>query len=230
MPAIILLLALLAFGCGARRPVLTPAPGSQAVPGAAAATTQADGVTLRVEADAWPGPSSLLTAVTPLKVTLENHTGQPVAIRYDRVLLTSREGAPLEAVPPFDPRTDATRDAAGPVTEGGFVQHGFLVAPYLGRYYPRLTAFPRPFLFNPLHYDRYADYWESRHASMETVRANAIPEGVLEPGGQVTGFFYFPDVAGKGVSQVTFHADLVDTALGEPVARVSVPFTVAEAD
>jgi hypothetical protein len=37
-------------------------------------------------------------------------------------------------------------------------------------------------------------------------------------------------VAGKGVSQVTFHADLVDTALGEPVARVSVPFTVAEAD
>jgi hypothetical protein len=230
MPRVILLVSLFAAACGSHRAVLAPAPGARVVPGtAAAATADMDGVRLRVEADSWPGPPAVVDAVTPLKVTIENHTAQPLAIRYDRVLLTSREGAQLEAVPPFAPRADAAGGLARPVdaaTGAEVVQRGFQVAPYLRPYYPRLAAFPRPFLFNSLYYDRYADYWDARHAPMEAVRANAIPEGVLEPGGTVAGYFYFPDVADKDVSQVTFHADLVDTPNGDPVARVSVPFTV----
>ena len=229
MPRVVLALALFAAACGSQRAVLSPAPGARVVPGTAAVgTTNLDSVRLRVEAGTWTGPRGIVEAVTPLKVTIENHTTQPLAIRYDRVLLTSREGAQLEAVPPFAPRLDAARALARPVegAAAGFVQRGFQVAPYLQPYYPHLSAFPTPFLFNALYYDRYADYWDARHAPVEAARANAIPEGVLQPGGAVTGYFYFPDVADRDLSQVTFHADLVDTPNGDPVAYISVPFTV----
>ena len=225
------LVASLALGCGAQRAVLTPAPGAQTAAGSRVAVAQADGVTLRVEPGAWPGPRSVETAVTPLKVTFENNGTRPVAIRYDHVALVTQDGKRLTALPPFQ----AQREAAGtvippaPLTDLRFGYRRFFVAPHLRWYYSRLSPFRSPFLYDRLYYDRYVDYWASRHIAMEQVRRNAIPEGVLEPGGQITGYLYFEDVADEDVLQVTFHADLVDAATGDALARVEVPFNVSRA-
>jgi hypothetical protein len=54
----------------------------------------------------------------------------------------------------------------------------------------------------------------------------ALPEGVLEPGGKVTGFLYFEDVKTDKNDKATFTTDLVNAATGEPVASIRIPIEI----
>src|SRR5262249_38625673 len=94
------LLAVASAG-GAQRTLLSPAPGS---PGRAAVTPtaiRADGVQVTVEGEEPSGPREIMTAVTPLKVTITNGGATPVALRYDRISLEGPDGKRWAALPPY---------------------------------------------------------------------------------------------------------------------------------
>lgn len=58
-----------------------------------------------------------------------------------------------------------------------------------------------------------------------TCLARALPEGVIEPGGKVSGFVYFPGV-GADVKRVRLRADLVNAQTGETLVPLALPFVV----
>jgi hypothetical protein len=217
----LLLLALGGAGC-AERTVLMPAPGAPAVEVAGA-----NGIRVTVEQGDVPGVRAIETAVTPLKVTIVNDGPRPVAIRYDHIYLVGPDGKRFAALPPYQAEREAAQ-AIAPPPPPPLVYDRFFVAPHLRYYYPYLTPFADPFLYDPLYYDQYFQYWHRRRVAMREVRSLSIPEGVLEPGGRVSGYLFFEHVPSKQ-GQVTLHADLLDARDGRPVAVVTVPLSVAKA-
>ena len=55
--------------------------------------------------------------------------------------------------------------------------------------------------------------------------AMGIPEGVLEPGGQISGFLYFEKRPGS-LKRITFEADLANARTGANFGTVRIPFVV----
>jgi hypothetical protein len=75
--AIGLCLGTLAAGC-AMGPELTPAPGAKQVAGREdTAVAEVAGVRTVVRTDAWTGVPAVLPELTPLQVSMENHSGRP---------------------------------------------------------------------------------------------------------------------------------------------------------
>jgi hypothetical protein len=226
----ILLLGLGGTGC-AERTLLAPAPGAPAAPGSpSAALATANGVQVIVEAGEPTGPRDIETAVTPLKVTIVNNGPEPVAIRYDHIYLEGPGGKRWAALPPYEAQKEAAQAITPPPPPPAplWVYDRFLVAPHLRWYYPYLTAFADPFLYDDVYYDQYRRYWRRRRIAMRDVRAQAIPEGVLEPGGRVSGFLFFEHVP-SNAGPVSLHADLLDARTGRQLATVVTPLTVLKA-
>jgi hypothetical protein len=68
--------------------------------------------------------------------------------------------------------------------------NGFYVAPYLRRHYPFFTPFNGPFLHDPFYYDSFHPAMKRVSLPTGDMVQKALPEGVLEPGGRITGFLY----------------------------------------
>jgi hypothetical protein len=229
-PSATFVIGLSTLGCATDPARLTPAAGASVAAAAPnMAVAERSQVRIRVESQAWPGPDNVTAEVTPLKLTIENNGTTPVAIRYDNLYLTTPDGERFSALPPFEARKEAAEAVMPPMRPAAsvwFTHRGFLVAPYLRHYYPGLRPFAYAYTYDPFHYERYVDSWSRRQMVMDEVRRHAIPEGVLEPGGQVTGFVYFEDVD-EDVPRVTFHANLADPRDGRSAAALTVPFDVS---
>jgi hypothetical protein len=215
--------ALGAAGC-AERTVLMPAPGSPAVEVAGI-----NGVRVTIDNGDLDGIRDVETAVTPLKVTLTNDSTHAVTFRYDQVYLTGAAGKRYGALPPYEAQREAAQTVASPPGVPALAYDRFFVAPHMRWYYPYLTPFGGRFLYDPIYYDEHYRYWPTRHAVAREVRAMAIPEGVIEPGGNVSGYVFFEHVPAKQ-GQATLHASVLDAADGRAVAEVSVPVAVEKAD
>jgi hypothetical protein len=81
-------------------------------------------------------------------------------------------------------------------------------------------------VFDWAYYDRYYPVW-SVSLPTEDMLEMAIPEGVLEPQGRISGFLYFPRV-NPDAERVVFQAALVSARTGEEFGAVEVPFVVEE--
>jgi hypothetical protein len=206
-------------------PRLEPAPSARQV-GDTSAFDQAAGVRIVVDGNAWQGFPPQLRTVLPVKVTLENRSEHPVRLRYGEFALRTPQGEHLAALPPL--KIDSTEEVRG---YGGagltpidplFSGSGFFVAPGFGPYYPGLTPWPETFASDPIYFDRFHGMWPVELPTQDMI-ARALPEGVILPGGAVSGFLYFPDLDDE-VSEVTFTAELVDAKSGEHLGRLAIPF------
>jgi hypothetical protein len=213
--------ALGAAGC-AERTVLMPAPGTPAVEVAGT-----NGVRVTIDEGSLDGIRDVETAVTPLKVTLFNDSTHAVTFRYDQVYLEGPDGKRYAALPPYEAQREAAQTVAPPPGPP-LAYNRFFVAPHMRWYYPYMTPFANPFLYDPIYYDEHYRYWQTRHAVAREVRGMAIPEGVIEPGGSVSGYVFFEHVPAKQ-RQATLHASLLDAQDGRAVAEVSVPVAVEKA-
>lgn len=215
---ILVLTTVLVAACGGR-PSLEPAPGAQPAPGGGYAGFT-DGVMVTADPDAWRGVPRRLDTVTPVLVTIQNDGTTPVRIRYNEFTLVAPDGRRYAAIPPFQVRG----------TEVEYISDleysGFYVAPWYSRYYPRIRPFRGyPYTFDPVYYDRYYPRFVELALPTGDMIQKALPEGVLEPGGRVSGFLYFENVSGD-VPSVDFRAELVNAATGEPFGAVNIPFLV----
>ena len=230
MRLLLLASALLAAGCSAPGTQLDPAPAANTV-SAETAVDRVNGVRMTAETGAWGGLARVKTEVTPIRVTIENGSRVPLRLRYDEFALVNPQGRRYAALPPYGVEgsvEDPTLvDAYSPVTSPGFTYSGFSVAPYYRSVYPSVTPYAGSFGYDPLYYDRYYTAYREIALPTEEMVREALPEGVIDPGGRVSGFLYFERVP-PTAPRVRFRADLADAQSGETFGEISIPFVVEE--
>lgn len=214
--------AALLAACGGRAR-LEPAPGADMLPAPReGARASAAGVTLTAEVDAWTGvPENLEQEVIPVLVTITNEGTRPLRIRYNEFRLEGAAGRRYAAIPPFDVRGTVSE----PVDGFAYPYDGFAVAPYLRRWYPAFSPFDGAFALDPVYYDRYYPRFVRVRLPTGDMIQKALPEGVLAPGGRITGFLYFEELEGEE-RLVDFRFDLVDARSRRDFGTLSIPFVV----
>ena len=134
---------------------LEPAPSANRVIGLEdAAKNAAQGVSVLVQADAWPGPHDIETEVTPLKVRIDNNSDGPLRVRYNEFALISPTGASFAALPlsQIEGEVSALRHSSG---ARDFYYRDFSVAPYYAPHYPGINPYPGYFPLDSYYYDTY---------------------------------------------------------------------------
>jgi hypothetical protein len=206
-------IALLGSGCAT---VLRPAPEAARTGRADEAVATDAGVQVVVAADAWHGyPVEIDEVITPLLVTLTNDSGRQLELRHELLGLVTPGGVLYAAVPPFDVRGVVYQpiDAAYPA--GGFT-------PYYSPWYPGWGVSGGP--YRPYSYGGFYSTVERVSLPSGDMVEEALDEGILAPGGRVTGFVFFERI--EDVRRVTFSMRLVDAKTGEQFGAVAIPFVV----
>ncbi len=217
------LLLVAASACGPSGSRLMPVAEARADHDEHAAIAHDGGVTVVVEATPWPGDAFISERVFPLRVTVSNLCDRPVTVRYRDFELVS-EHRRYPALPPFDiggtvPTIDPRPDIVHPTVE----HEGFAIADRYVPFYPGIRSYNGPFSYDHDYHATYFPHWQDREVlpTPEMIAA-ALPEGVVEPKGYVTGWLYFGGTVGEH-RRVTLQA-----SLGSPddrrVARLVIPF------
>ncbi len=215
---LLLALAVLVGGCAT---TLVPAPGTVELPGAGHGAIAEDArVRVAAAAEAWRGhPYDLGGAVTPMLVVVENNSTRRLRVRYDAFSLVGADGRRFAAIPPFA----VTGTVAVPV-DAAFAPPAF--------YSPGWALYGGPFARDPLYgwrwpfFASYPAYVWVRLPTNDMIQ-RALPEGVVEPGGKISGFLYFEEVA-RSTREVTFTAVLVDAASDATFGTVRIPFLASD--
>lgn len=206
--------------CGGHR-------GAELAPAESASTLAADsgravakegGIRLTVDPRAWGGnPADLEREVTPVQVTIQNQSGEPVRLSYADFALVARDGQRYQAMSPF--RIDGSERAILTPMLG---YDRFAVAPRYAPFYPGLEVWPDSITpAEKVTSDRWTTTW-SDPLPTEDMLSLALPEGVLKPGGEVSGFLYFHRVD-EDASRVKFKANFDNARSGSDVAAIAVP-------
>lgn len=209
--------------------VLAPAPSAETVAGREnVAVEQQNGLLVTANGEAWRG-LDIRDRVTPVLLTIENQGSQPVRLRFHDMHLVNSAGQQYAALPPFEiggtARAPVLADSYAPYPQPGFAASGFYVAPYYQRLYPTIAPWPGPWYGDPFDYPVFYEYWVEVQLPTPQMLAWALPEGVLEPGGKVSGFVYFQRVdRDAGRVDLRFDRHHPD---GTRQGTVSIPF-VAE--
>lgn len=203
---------------------MLPAASAHTVAGAPeAAAEEIGGLRVSAEGDDWSAnPVDLSSHLTPVKVRIVNHSGAPARIEYAQFTLVGGHGHVYRAIPVVPLEHETPRDGAGTI-HPIYAASKFFVAPRYHDLYPTLPAWPRPL-------ERVdTDSGEARWAQglpTHAMERMGLPEGVLDDGGEISGFLYFEN-ATKWESRITFEADIADGRYGDrELAEIEIPFRV----
>jgi hypothetical protein len=192
------------------------------------AVTNVAGANVSVDGAAWNGDPDWANAeVMPVQVTIQNFSGRPLNISAAQFQLIGQNGARYRALPllpPHNPdKAQVPRGAAvGPV-RALFYARGFYVAPHMSAAFPRYAVYP-VFSYDKRYYERGYSTWPGALPSRDML-SRALPDGVLDDGGIVSGFVYFPMLP-RSERHVQFDLQLVDTERGRSIAQAVVPLAV----
>jgi hypothetical protein len=209
--------------CGHGR--LAPGTGAELIPDAPAAAVAVDaGVRVVASLADWRGaPTELPDRVTPIKIRVVNHGARPVSILRERFVLEGRRGHRYHVVPAI-PLSHATLLAGlGPI-QPFYAASNFEVAPRYHDIYPSLEVSPAPLPRARRGDDGASSLWAKRAPDRVLCRME-LPEGVLAPAGEITGFLYFEDPT-RSEDALTLAADLVSQQSGDTVASIKIPLQV----
>jgi hypothetical protein len=215
------LLLLLLIAC-VHAPQLVPAPGAPrdpTSPDAAAATVA--GVEVSAGGKRWSGePPDLDSLVTPLYVRVRNGSAVPVRIRYGDFTVTARSGLQTSAIPPFQIQRPGTEVVT---LAPAFTSDRFFLYERYRRFYPGYPLWEGPWDFDPAFYDQSYATWKPSLPTKDMLQ-QALPEGVLQPGGSAAGFLYFNQLQDKG--PVVFAAEIVAAGTREPLGAARIPMVL----
>jgi hypothetical protein len=224
MMVALLPIVVMACGHGQGRPT-TVAGSPQALPAspvANVAVKTVSGVRLYARGGGWDGlPANIGSTVMPVAVRIENHSGVPIELVYERFALVIADGRafhPLPLLPLFD------GSAAISSLQPTYQPAGFFIAPRLAPTYPHLpswrSSLARDESLYRLDYRKWTDGLPSRDVLLK-----GLPEGVLQDGGVISGFLYF-DGDARGQHDLTFQADLIAGDWERRVALIEIPFRI----
>jgi hypothetical protein len=195
----------------------------QSVPGSPhIARAAAKGLTMTAEVDNWQGdPSGLNSVLTPVKVSLNNEGDHPVSLRYKNFELSDPQGVRTTAIPPFQ-ISGSTDPALVPIAPM-FTYRSFYPYPYFSFYGPGFGYWVDNWGWDGAWYNSSYRYWGGRDLPTADMVRKAIPEGVLNPGGEVSGFLYFQRVSPEA-NTLDLQATLVDAMTHDQLAELRLPF------
>jgi hypothetical protein len=203
---------------------LVPAPSAQVIPDAPGAAVAVVGG-VRVVAnlgDARGLGSKLPSGITPIEIRVVNHSDRPVTILYERFTLEGPKGHRYRVVPAIPLDHASLLAGMGPIRPV-FARSGFQVAPRYHDIYPQLDAWPTPLPRDPARSAEAGEHWTD-HAPTREVCRMELPEGVLGPDGEITGYLYFEDPTGSERA-LTLDAEL-RADKGDAVASLKIPLQV----
>ncbi len=207
-------------GCGHAH--LMPAPSAAVVPGApGAAFSLASGVRCSADVAGWEGrPDDLPDTVTPVKVRLMNSSGKPLRVLYQEFALVGAEGRRYQPIPvlPLEP------DASSPRLDPIYAASKFFVSARYHDVYQGFDAWPQPLERDDDFYTTQFRRWGDQRPSFSALR-KALPEGVLDNGGVISGYLYF-ETPIRREGAVTFEAELDDDAGQGTIASLKIPFRI----
>lgn len=183
-------------------------------------------VSIVVQSESWEGDPEIEAHVTPLRVEIENDSNMPLRIRYsDFALVNEADGARFAALPPYEVEGSVSEPVA--VRAIGFNHSRFHVAPGYQWLYPDLRPYGSAFHYDPYYNDHYYTYWADMPLPTEEMLRRVIPEGVIDPGGSLSGFLYFERVP-VDLERVDFRYELTSAANGQRFGMITIPFLVGE--
>jgi hypothetical protein len=215
---------MLLLACG--QPRLRPAPEAERVSGAThAAVARNHDVTLEARTNTWNGdPPNLADVVTPLHITLENTGSRPIRVQYPEFRLAgpALDHLPLPPYAMVDLSVTVTSPDPVMVPRDPDPSNRFRIPP--GRYpdFPERVPWTGPWKMDPGYYEAQYLKWTERLPTVEMIQ-QSLPEGVLEPGGRVSGFLYFeklPHTSGR----LSLRVDLVDAETELTLGTLQIPF------
>jgi hypothetical protein len=220
---LVLTCALAGASCAHGR--LAPAASAQRIPDApGAAVAVAGGVRVVANlSDARGLGGKLPAGVTPIEIRVVNHSDRPVAILYERFTLEGPKGRRYRVVPAVPLDHASLLAGMGPIVPI-FATSGFSVAPRYHDIYPALEAWPTPLARDAQVSNEAGEPWIG-HAPARDVCRMELPEGVLAPEGEITGYLYFEDPT-RRERALTLDAELLADQGGGAVASVKIPLQV----
>lgn len=187
-----------------------------------AASEKVADVSVLIETQAWSGDPAILPKVTPVRVTIQNKSGNLIRIRSSEFAFVSDNGQRYSALPPYDVKGSVEK----PITPGFACDH-FMIAPYYSGYYPDIEACPDDFTYDQAYFDNYYPDWAQFQLPTREMLRLALPDGVVDVGGYVSGFLYFQNISTQE-QQVKFIAKLINAVNGDLLGTVSMPFKVVK--
>ncbi len=172
-----------------------------------------------VETQAWPGDPQIKSKVIPIRVTIQNKSGNLLRIRTSEFAFVNKNGNRYSALPPYNIKGTIEQPF-----NPGFTYDHFLIAPYYSSLYPNLSACPNDFMYDQTYYDTYYPAWIQRLPTAEMLRL-ALPDGVIDVGGYASGFLYFQNIPAKE-HEIKFVAKLINAVSGDLMGTISIPFKV----
>jgi len=225
-------LAVTALGLAcASSPRLVPGADLPRLPGPGTGAALRDaGVRVEARTNAWRWqPEGLSEELTPVLLEIANESEHPLRVRYKELSIRTPAGGQLAALPPLG----IEGSVAAPLGPYAYPTRRFHVAPHLYGYYaPHLGVHAGPFTHDPHYYGHYGPTFRRLELPTESMLVRALPEGVVQPGGRVTGFVYFEELAEDSAAQgvYTLRIDLVDAQTQERFGRVEIPFERVEGE
>lgn len=219
------LLIFLGLAACAAETALEPAPGVMVRGDEEWAVGGFEGVLLKANPDAWTGYPEIIEKVTPMKVRIINNHGSAVRIQYNLFSLISSTGKRYSVLPPYEIDATVKRSlpARGPY---GFTSREFFVAPHHRGFYPGIPSATAWGYRDPCYYSCYRKAWMELELPTDRMLSRALPEGDIQPGGEVTGFLYLEKVENE--DEVELHMDLKEAEDGYVFGRITLPFFVEE--
>lgn len=189
------------------------------------------GIAVSATADAWPGDASVPRHVAVVRVAVRNDGDRPLRLYLEDMRLLDDRGDVHAPLPLYD--IDDAVDGSGQVLRPAhdpfpdFHHERFLVAGAYRPFYPALPVHRPPRgsassdeLRDHDHGERYDEWRLMPPLPTPRMVDLAIPEGVVDSGGYVSGFVFFERVDDS--VGATFVLDLVDADSGERVGEVTL--------
>jgi hypothetical protein len=188
-----------------------------------AASDTVAGVRVTVRAGAWSAnPANLEEFFTPVRVAIRNGSDHPLRIRYSELVIRS----PALDFEPLPPRKLVRRDvelrSEEAVLVPRFEHSGFRIAGHYVPSFSELRPWDYPFDADGPWYERQYLRWTGSLPTVEMIET-ALPEGVLEPGGELAGFLYYPDLDAPRKQELRFEADLIDARTALSFGQIVLP-------
>lgn len=222
-----LLIAVMATSCTPVQADLEPATAADEVRFLERAARGQEGdIVMIAQAAAWPGDAIITQKVSPLRLRIENHGEVPVAVHLGKIALEGSSGRTYLAVPPvlLSGSVDHTAPPPTPLTPG-YEASRFVIASKYRTIYPRRSAYGGTFNYDLNDNRMRYGYWDIEELlPTPEMIGNALPEGVLESGGDVTGWVYFEKVDQDAETQVALAAAIMPVEGQVPLAEFEVPF------
>jgi hypothetical protein len=208
---------------------LQPAAGARGLRGVEnAAVSCSNGVQVTAQIASWPSDANADRMVTPLRIIVQNEAREPVLVRYADFTLETSAGkqypSPPLRVEDRHANLEFSAHTASPV-RANILYKAFRVAPQYRMHYRGLVPYDGPFDHDSSYYDAHYGDWGTSTLPTNEMISRALPEGVVDPGGYVAGYLYFPKV--KSSARMVLHASLPGAKSGEVAGMVALPFTTA---